>query len=264
MNNLLSEIAINEQLKLISEEQISKQHIEYFKVTPIPSFDNLMSLSLYSNRPEILIDEGLIKTYPSSKFIEKLKEHFQLEDWQVNIITVKEMEVIMLLIPNIDYNVNEVSRLMSFYGYFLSKQKRGYIKGYDFISLRFEPKFSEDVRDVLKNEKTLYHVTPSFNKEKILKNGFSPKWKNNLFYYPNRIYFTLGNTSFEEVKKLAYVLHNTNMTKGDKSAYSIFIVNVSKINENVRFYYDPNYKNGVYTTDNIPPNVIENIIDVKF
>lgn len=120
-----------------------------------------------------------------------------------------------------------------------------------------EPKFSD--RDFELNRcsdiKFLYHVTTDAKVDKILKNGLNPKSSNAMFRYPDRIYLGLDPEMLE-----CQLLPNLRKTKGKvnvDATYSILKVDISKIPSKNRFKVDPNYPDGVFTSDNIPPSAIE-------
>lgn len=116
-----------------------------------------------------------------------------------------------------------------------------------------EPKFSD--RDFELNKcpviKTLYHITPSSNVEKILRIGLNPRSSNAKFKYPDRIYLGL------DPYKLEHVLWPSMKASGVKEgARTILVIDISKIPSKNKFKVDPNYPDGLFTSDNIPPSAI--------
>ena len=60
----------------------------------------------------------------------------------------------------------------------------------------------------------------------------------------------------EDTPNLKKMLSLANKSKGNTGEYIAFLVDLSKVPKDVKFYPDSNCKNGVYTTDNIPPTAI--------
>ena len=134
----------------------------------------------------------------------------------------------------------------------LSTENGGHI--FKFI---LEPKFSD--RDFELNRcseiKFLYHITTSAKVEKILKTGLNPKSSNARFNYPDRIYLGIDPKMIEHD-----LLPNLRKTKGKNNInaeYAILEIDISKIPSKNRFKVDPNYPDGLFTSDNIPPSAIE-------
>ena len=117
-----------------------------------------------------------------------------------------------------------------------------------------EPKFSD--RDFELNKcpdiKTLYHLTMSSKVEKILRVGLNPRSSNSIFNYPDRIYLGLDPDKLEHVLLPAMKAREI---KGGSRA--ILDIDISKIPSKNKFKVDPNYPDGLFTSDNIPPSAID-------
>ena len=116
-----------------------------------------------------------------------------------------------------------------------------------------EPKFSDKDFELNKcpDIKTLYHLTQSSKVEKILRMGLNPKMSNPIFSYPDRIYLGL------DPYKLEHVLWTSMKARGVKEGErTILDIDISKISDRNRFKIDPNYPDGLFTSDNIPPSAI--------
>lgn len=85
-----------------------------------------------------------------------------------------------------------------------------------------------------------------------------------MFNYPDRVYFVKGSVDDEYIKGLAYNLANVNKSKGNDGKYVFIKINVNKIDDNVKFYYDPNYTYGFYTRNNIRPDCIDSVEEIDF
>ena len=151
---------------------------------------------------------------------------------------------------------DSIGLVCRFCGLYISRKEilttnAGYI--FKFI---IEPKFSN--KDFELNNysdiRTFYHITLSTKVEKILKIGLNPKSSNVKFNYPDRIYLGLDPKALEFC-----LLPNLRKTKGKDATnvpYTILKIAVSKIPSKNRFRIDPNYPDGLFTSDNIPPDAI--------
>ena len=153
--------------------------------------------------------------------------------------------------------IDSIDLVCEFCGLFISKKdilataNSGHI--FKFI---LESKFSD--RDFELNRfsdiKFLYHVTTDAKVDKILKSGLNPKSSNVMFRYPDRIYLGLDPKMLEH-----HLLPNLRKTKGKvnfDATYSILKVDISKIPSKNKFKVDPNYPDGLFTSDNIPSSAI--------
>lgn len=253
MRQLLNDMSkINESISLNFASQLHKT-----------TFDNPLSLYFskhgYNNN---LIFEGLITTYSTEKTVEYVKKYFNIDD---DKILITDDGCILTRIPNVGNNVEVFSKAMNLCGFFLSTKGHPIIKNnVEWLLLQYEPKFQNDESNTIRSsENVLYHVTPKYNENKILKNGLSPRWKNNLFFFPDRIYLIKGSTSEDEIINITKQLYFSNNSKGNDGNYIILKINLSEIPENVKMFIDNNYKNGIFITDNIKPNCITDIGDIN-
>ena len=146
-------------------------------------------------------------------------------------------------------------------GYYLAREEI-YQNDKRFVVLRYEPKYIEDGNHIVRQCEFLYHLSPLKYKEKILKKGFIPKSNNGLFKYTDRCYFFMDTMS-----KVQILSWTPTFRRADKSrkniSYYLYTIDVSKVNDNVTFYLDPNLKGGCYTADNLSPNVILDVEECK-
>lgn len=211
---------------------------------------------------EDFVNEGLIKTYPISNTINYIKNRFSLNDDE--IISAKgenDIDVIDVTIPEYGNNEKIITTAMNVCGYHYNSIRQKIVEnGIIFVTIRYEPKFENDISEELrKKQQFLYHITPNYNKEKIRNIGFSPKAKNGLFKYPNRVYFVLGDVSQRQLFGLGYQLYLNNKSLGNTAEYVFFKLDLDKIPSTIPFYKDPDYMYGVFTTSNIKPDCIVDI-----
>lgn len=212
----------------------------------------------------LLLNEGLITTYSADKTIEYVQKALKGIPLLIRKTETNNGPCIIATIPTIGSNFNIICNLMNACGWFLGHPKynsENYPKNV-LATLQFEPKFQPQSRDVLGNEKFLLHITQAKNVPKIKRIGLVPSSKNQMFNYPDRIYLIKGGVHMSKIIGLAgmlcYVNKNEDYKNGIaiKEDYSVLKIDVAKIPEKTKFAIDPNFADGVYTTDNIPPSAI--------
>ena len=130
----------------------------------------------------------------------------------------------------------------------------------------FAPNYNELVVNV---PKILYHVSPNYNAEKILKKGLFPKVgnKHDEFdeygkrLYKPRIYLT---SDLDEAEQLSMAfqgdqIYNAQMrNKTHQNYYYVFQIDTTKLLKGTKFYNDPemNTGNSMWTYSRIPPNAV--------
>lgn len=225
-----------------------------------PTYNNPITLYINQN-----LNEGLLITYPIDKTIKYICNYFNFPPSQVDKIKgVDGTEKIAVSFYNIGKNVEIMSKAMDICGYYLSFPKESHIPNNEWVRLEYEPKFQNDITsDILANEKFLIHITPFYNVKKIKSIGFSPRYRNDMFNYPDRVYFVKGSTDEQIIINLANRLSTFNKSAGNNGEYALIKIDLNKISDNVKFYSDPNFIDGVYTKDNISPDVITDIIKIQ-
>lgn len=221
------------------------------------SFDNPVSIGLQNEK----LEEGLIHTYPIDTTIRYIKEYFGLDDSEIYKRKGENgYERIFVRMYDDKRNHTIMNRAMNLCGYFPSHFTN---IGNDYVAVQYESRNDEDISaELRKTERYLTHITPTYNEEKILKNGFSPKAKNFVFNFPDRVYFSVGSAAPEESLEMVKMLNFANASAGNNGKYTVFKVDLTKIPENVKFFRDQNYKNGIYTKENIRPDCIVGKIEI--
>jgi len=217
-------------------------------------------LETYKEEYKLNLKEGLIKTTNigktlnilekkySSKFIfNKLKNSFYINTFHTDINT---------LLNGIIKDANTLGWFPSFIETedYIGKWDEKYFKEGE-IKLRFEAKFDEEVVENIPS--ILYHITPTQNANKILSIGLVPKSRSKASYHPDRVYLSKNLKDIENLGEMFYqktgikdwmiLKIDTNMVPGDY----------------LKLYTDPNYEHGYYTLNNIPPQAIEKVKDIK-
>jgi hypothetical protein len=215
------------------------------------------------NKDKFPILEGLIKTFP----IEVAKKHFDkiygIGD-QFYIDEVNGVKVAYITIPNVALNIQIIEKGMEFYGYYLAASHPVPNAGENAIQLDFEPKFQDPCNDKVREQKVLYHITPTNNVEKILKMGLCPKSKNSKTFFPDRIYVLSEYILKKEIEFLALELKKYHNDKSIENGYSLLTIDVNKIPKNVNFRIDGNTNGGFWTYDVIPPDCIVGVEEINF
>ena len=234
MNKKVIKLTENELNNLIDKCINETIYYDYSQIVKPASYSNPLTIAMFNPK---LLEEGLIKTYPIEKTVSYIKSYFNLRDVQIKVLECDSgIEQIM---------VNNISGGL--------------------VWLQFEPKIQNDISQQLRKEETfIYHITPAYNRGKILKIGFSPRSKNSLFNFPHRVYFIRGSVSDRQIKTIGEQLCNANNSEGNDGSYVLFIVDLNKIPENIPFYFDSNYEYGVYTNSNIKPDAIVDVKEIEF
>ena len=250
-------IVIREEVNKLLKELTGRKQRNHSHLNPLSLF---MSEDVSKNR----LVEGLVRTFP----LEKAKEHFVrymgVDDDCFQIVTgdngVKKAVIYL------DYDedvVSEYKKAMSFYGYYLAATDDVHDNGDHVKILFFEPKFQET--KVGFDEKYFMHVTPLAHKEKILRTGLCPRASSKKsLEHPDNVHL-MGGVGKTMAFLLASMLYKDEKNCTSDGRYVIFFLNRDKVLENAKLVHDPNYVRGYVTTDNIPPDVIEDFeeIDVK-
>ena len=84
-----------------------------------------------------------------------------------------------------------------------------------------------------------------------------------MFDFPDRVYLLRGSTPEEDVLYLARKLSQHNTSPGNLGKYSLVTLDLDKIPKSVGLFADPNYEYGVFTPNNITPESIADIKDLK-
>ena len=242
-----------------SFEEIIRESIEY----------NSFDCSLIGHENDIalaeigIIDEGLIKTYPMDKTEKYLRNYLNFKGQnEIFLRRVKDQQkgetfVIRLMLNWTDFKEVEENmfRAMKLCGFSLSIKARQNFHGFPCVAYQFEKKFDSLID--IKQWKYIYHATP--HSDKIMKNGFSPRADNSFMLYPPRVYFFKGNTTMEQMEALTLRLMNYNRKRFGR--YRLMVVETEKIRKDIKFYPDQQYKQGIFTYENISSSSVADIID---
>lgn len=129
------------------------------------------------------------------------------------------------------------------------------------LDIRFEPKLPDDITEEIKRKYNfVYHLAPSLFENKISTEGFRISNNNADFRYSEpRAYVTTGDVTLNDFQKLVNTLYEQakqNNIPNLSNKYVLFKIDLSKINSDVRFFYDINEEKGMYTKTPINANAI--------
>lgn len=224
-------------------------------------YENPIITSLVLNEGKCLLNEAEYATYPIDTTINYVSRALNIPIRMFAKCGDKYNGVWFIKIKSFnDEDIKDnIAKAMHLCGYYLAKEDI-YANDDRYVILRYEPKYIEEGNYVVSQCDVLYHLSPLKYKEKILKNGFVPKSNNGLFKYPDRCYFFMDSMNKSQVLSWLPTFRKANK---NNVPYCLYTIDVSKINDNTTFYLDPNLRGGCYTADNISPNVIINIEEIK-
>lgn len=120
------------------------------------------------------------------------------------------------------------------------------------VHLIYEPKFNVEVS---KKPEVLYHVSPISKIENIMRVGLTPRSSDYYFSFKDRIYLSREIDLLYNFAKKKFQISG-----GVEKKFVIFAI---KPNKQVRFFEDPNFREGVYTLENISRFSITPIEEVE-
>lgn len=120
------------------------------------------------------------------------------------------------------------------------------------IKIRFESKYDDGLyKNDIDVPEIAYHISPCKNKEKISKNGLSPKSFNRKTVHTERIYL------FDDLNNLTNLLKSMKLNDNLNNINQNYTLYQIEMNDKMIIHTDPNYKYGFYTYDNISPYKIK-------
>lgn len=261
MNRFRLKEIIREVLNENLEDFYVRQWVDYSEIKHPVNYSSPLALYMRNE-----LKEGLIHTYPVDKTVDYIRNYFKLDVNQIKKVPSENgVYYIIVEIPTISDNLEQVIKAMNLCGYYLSYPKFDSVPKNKWVTLQFEPKFQEDDTEKIKaNTDKLIHLTPSYNLDKIKKIGFTPKTKNGLFDFPDRVYFLTDGTDVNSLINIAKNLKDYKSNSDFIKSFSVIFVDVDLIPDKIKLYLDPNYIFGVYTYDNIPADTISEIEEITF
>lgn len=248
-------------LNSFSQKEKQEMWVDYDQLMVPANYENPLSILMFNK-----LDESMTRIFPIDKTISYISKCFNLHPGQISKAKADNgVEHIIVIIPHIHNNLEEVKRAMNLCGFFLSTAENSIPPAGRFIKLRFEPTFQKnETESIRKSEQYLYHLTPQNNLTKIQNIGFSPRGKNEMFNYPNRVYFLRGSIDEQNILFIGQQLFQKNNNLGNNGDYVLIKIDLTKVPEDIDFFLDPNYPYGIYTAQNISKDVIVGTKPIKF
>ena len=245
----------------IDIEILKKAYVDFRLMPKRISHDNVLS-----NIPQLNEAEG--DEMPADNIVIEIRKKYHLDEYLAFKLEANNNIYIYIITACIGENDKLIEDDMRKMGYFLGcKGEIQIIYGMAFQTLQFEP-YSQMQNDETKNIKNvfnfLYHWTPEYCIDNILKNGLIPNHQNKFFNYPNRIYLMKGDSSFSEIEKLGRNLCKVNTNEQNNGTYFLLKVDINNLSDDIHFYYDSNSSIGIYTEQQIPPCNIQVINKINF
>lgn len=214
----------------------------------------------------IIIDEGLIKTYPTDVVVDVIARLFHLENENKETNTLQKIagkeiqfsgkinksesengeDIINIFVSN-DCNREKLIGKMKKYGWLLSYQYGD--------KMTFEKKFPlyvYAIQLIYYGHNKLYHMSSEENDESILKKGI--KAKNDSISFKDgteRVYLFLNKPDPEIFSGMAAYKSVHKM--------SLFEIDLTKINNGIKFYFDQRFPDALFTYEPMPSFAIKKI-----
>lgn len=139
--------------------------------------------------------------------------------------------------------------------------------GYGIYFMVFDASHTDKIIDSDELPDTVYHITPTINKENIEKKGLCPKSKNKFEIHPERIYFVVDIEGIRSLLKNKDFITNKH-TNNPYEKMTIFEFDLKLYKEKsfrVRFCEDTSFKiHGIFTNDNIHSKYLKVVRDLTY
>lgn len=238
-------------LSKITPEMAEKQFVDYATMEPVG-----FTVLNYNK-----IEEDVNYSRPLSEVRADMMAKYQWDPWQFVVTQISNNIEIALLIPDYNQNIPTIISDMNKNGYFKGYERSVLINNLPYKELRFEPLYQESERNTVINMGMIFHSTYKNNIPNILQNGLIPDSKNPKFTYSKRVYFSKFTSDIRKICDFTVQLANVNHK--NVLDYCIITIDTKKIPDNVDFYFDPIYENGIFTNDIIPTECIMSVKTFK-
>lgn len=237
-------------------EDLRRQYVDYRIKSRFPRFDSRLS--------EVPLDEDIDHSVPLEEVKEELIQKYGLADWQFSIFEGANKIYVAIFIADIKENLSIIEHEMAELGYFKSFDEPLEVDGMHWLKAQFEPMFQNKENNAVRDMRVVFHITPRYNLDSILVNGLIPRSRNTVYSYPDRIFLVKGTANEKDLYLIGRRLCITNNDERNDGRYCILTVDVSKIDNDVDFFFDPNLEVGLFTDSPIPPEAIISVREVNF
>ena len=264
LTNMANNDSLNSEGIDISQIDIEtlRQAYRDLRLTPVlVTYDDDLSLP-------VIIKEAYGDILPPDSVVDKITQKYNYSTKLVNKVEANHKISIYIIVALIGKNIELIKSDMEKRGYFLGHKGKTYIiQGMKFVQLQFEPycQMQKDETNEIKTKyNKLYHWTPEYRINEILKHGLIPSHKNEVFNYPPRTYLMKGDCDDKEMIGLGQKLCLFNSDPNNNGIYIFLAINNKYLYDNIRFYFDPNSSIGIYTEQIIPSDKIQQISKQQF
>ena len=208
------------------------------------------------------LKESLIKSYDTSKLIDKIKKRYN--DIKVALNPSKSEESLFRILFNNNDDYENfltdiyIQRQLDFFGYYITEKLDNELLV--FIEPNFGTKCTKFVYDNCNG--LIFHVTNKYSYEKNIRyKGLKPKIGDikKYRYFKERIFLICGENKEEIIDNINLVINQKGYNEND---YVLLMIDLKENKYNVDFYYDPsedNWHNCIYCNAYFPYNYISRI-----
>ena len=244
--------------KIILTEEQFRNLLQFKNRGYTPKTNYCSKTNLFKNK---YINEAIFKTYPIDFVIRHFCQYLNFaNDYQkfatnpknycgfiTEVVSENGLSYIEMVIEDNAEVLNKTDKTLNLCGYYKSFCE-DYCEGY--LQCGYEKRHENKIKDLGVDK--IYHITIRENKLKIKRDGLEPKSKNKNTFHLNRVYFFTKDFGKNGFLTLAKQLYKDKTTFG----YIVYEIDVNSL-KNVNFYFDVNTEYGIYTTDNISPDVLK-------
>jgi len=199
---------------------------------------------------------------------QRLIRQFGFEEWQVreHHETINNIQTVDVYI-DVTLNVDDILEFMKNCGWYKSTMYGPWTvehkenKRYHLIN--FIPMHQKNIKNEISTYDELYHWTPDYNLESILKHGLVPKSINEKHSYTPRVYLIKGDVTEYRKILLGWQLYGHNSNPKNDGNYTLLSIDIRQL-ENMALYYDPKYEFGIYVKKRIKANSIKAVGHIVF
>lgn len=240
----------------------------------IKSLDTDLSIFIYGNgygdalqyvdgKP-MIYESYEKRTYSIEEVKKELTSKFYFKDWQIQEQPGANNIKLVVLFSLINQNYQIVIKEMEILGWTKSYVAPcSTLGGIPVIAISFDPLYQPSIKNTVRQWTHLFHLSPIYNKDSILQNGLFPSSQNSKFDYPPRLHLLKPTISQTELLNIGNLLCKANTNPLNNGNYCLFKIDLSKVPEDIEFYFDPRYDYGIYTKQSINNNAITYLYTIK-
>lgn len=244
----------------VTKESSDRQYVDYRLIVRESKYGDL----LFDTSKRKRLSEGIHTTYDIEKVRDEIVNKYLMEDWQFIIADGCNEIKVAIVIPMVGENDDMVKSDIENLGYYESNRRLEIINDKKYFNIQFNPRYPKCVNNEVGTMSCILHLTPKYNLESIMKNGFIPQHKNEKYTYPDRLHFIKGNVTEHEIVNIGQQLCDINNNPENDGTYVLFTLSVDKIPRSVKFIGDACYEMGICTEEKIPYDVVISMREYKF